>query len=187
MLQDWTGLLQHPPAPVDGANLTNTVTATAIEPNPGGLIIPKLGDQGSFDVGQYMTFDCRGRIAENAASQTIKLGLYYGGPAGVKLAESGAITLINSATVSWPWRAYFRLQVRAIGGAGVGSLFTTGELLLPASLTQYQAEYDIGTAAAAAVSVDMSTAKALSLVATWGAASASNIIACHQFLPVSWN
>ncbi len=54
--------------------------------------------------------------------------------------------------------------------------------MMPASLTQFQAPYPMDDVAFAAVTIDTTAAKALTLGAQWGAASASNTLTVVQYV-----
>lgn len=189
-MQDWVSCGLHPPIAGNGVELANTLTGTAIEPNAGGFVVPKMGDANSFFVGQRWSFYARGRYQTSGTTPTLKLGLYYGGAAGVKLAESAAVSTINTVTVNWPWELLLNMKVMAVGGSGAGILWAYGHLIMPASLTTCQAPYPLDATANATdvgTTVDMSTAKALSIVATWGTAATTNKVMCHDFVPLQLN
>lgn len=116
----------------------------------------------------------------NTATPTLLLGVYYGGVAGVALAATTAITTITAATI-WPWRVQTETTVRTVGASGTA--LTQGFCLMPASITQYQAAYAMpASASATAVTIDTTTAKAITLGAQWSASSASNALFVQQFL-----
>lgn len=172
MQQTWSGIIS-PPYTADGAALASSNTLTDVNPTP-NLVIPA-----NFLVpGMRLRVTAHGRFS-NTGTPTLLLGVYYGAVAGTKLAATGATTTTTSA-VNWPWRLEATIVCRAIGSSG--TLLTTGRVNIASSLTNFAADIPIDAAATAAVSVDTTSAKALTIGAQWGTANASNTLTCHDFL-----
>jgi hypothetical protein len=158
----------------DGTALNTSTTLTDITPGTAttGVVIPS----NTLEIGSEIQLHAYGFFS-NTSTPTLLLGFYYGGVAGAALAASGAITTVTAAA-SWPWQLYYRGRVRAIGTSG--SIVGQGTLKMPASLTQFQAEYAIPiTSAARTVTIDTTAAKVVTVGAQWGTSSASNTITCQ--------
>lgn len=154
----------------DGAAYASSTTLTDVSPTP-PIVLPA----NFLEPGVEIEIMAEGQFS-NTATPTLVLGVYYGAVAGVALAASGAITTITAAT-AWPWQMWYRGTVRSAGTAG--SIQGQGRLYMPASITQFQATYAIPiTLAARTVAIDTTTAKSITVGATWGASSASNTLTC---------
>ncbi|MEO5664881.1 MAG: hypothetical protein ABIR39_16550 [Nocardioides sp.] len=128
-----------------------------------------------LEIGSEIEIYAEGQFS-NTATPTLLLGLYYGGVAGVALAASAAVTTVTAA-VAWPWQMQWRGTVRAVGTAG--SIQGQGRLLMPASISQFQAPYAAPiTLALRTVAVDTTVAKSITVGAQWGTSSASNTLTC---------
>lgn len=167
MQQTWVA----PIAPVntsDGTALASSTTLTDISP------VPQITIPANFLVpGSRLEVEASGKFS-NTGTPTLLLGVYWGGVAGTKLAATGATTTTTAAT-NWPWRIKANIDVRAIGTSG--SFVTTGFVWLATSLTAFST-IPIDAAAVAAVSVDTTTAKTLTIGAQWGTSNASNTTTC---------
>lgn len=180
--QSWAQLVNDPAPIASAAPLATSATLSDISPTP--QIQMLVGPTGhNMRPGQYWLLKASGRFS-NTGTPTLRLGFYYGGVAGVVLAATGDITTITLAA-NWPWRMEALMQCRTIGTTG--TVWVTGHVLMPASLTQSQAPYTIDTAAAAAVTVDTTAQKALTVGAKWGTSSASNTVVCDQFTALALN
>lgn len=157
-----------------GTALTTT-TATDISKAPQ----PTIGAN-QLEVGSVITI-IAGGIFSTAASTpgTLTLGVYYGGIAGLALATGGAITPTVSAA-SWPWRIEYTGVVTATGTAG--TIEGQGFLQLGTSLTAFSIT-PIPVTAPAAVTIDTTTAKALTIGATWSTAPAGDSITLRHYVP----
>lgn len=167
-LQSWVSLLNAPAASVAGSTLTNSTVITDVSPAP-QLIIPP----GFFTLGSAIRVTAFGTISTAASSQgTLKVGVYYGGVAGVSLADTGTPTPTASAS-SWPWRLEYTGTVRVGGSAG--QFFGAGYFDIPTSLTAWTHIPIPAATMALSTARDMTAAQALTIGAQWGTASASNI------------
>jgi hypothetical protein len=125
-----------------------------------------------------MRFTATGTFS-NTGTPTLLLGIYYGGvTAALPLAVSAATTTTTGAT-SWPFRLEVTSIVRTTGATG--TIMSGGVLYLATSLTAFSV-IPLSNVAQAVVTVDTTTAKALTLGAQWGTSSASNTLTCNQFL-----
>lgn len=154
----------------DGAAYASSTTLTDVSPLPHCVLPANF-----LEPGVELEILAEGQFS-NTSTPTLVLGIYYGAVAGAALAASGAITTITGAT-AWPWQLWYRGTVRSVGTAG--SIQGQGRLYMPASITQFQATYAIPiTLAARTVAIDTTTAKSLTVGATWGTNSASNTLTC---------
>lgn len=115
-------------------------------------------------------------VASNTATPTLILGIYYGLVAGVALAVSTAKTTTTAMT-NWEWHLYYTGRVVTVGTTG--SIMGSGYWNLPTSLTAWT-QIRLPETAPAAVTIDTTINKQISVGATWSASSASNTITCHD-------
>lgn len=176
-VQSWESLLNgQNAANLPAAAAYNTsVTLTDVSPGAAtqGVIIPA----NFLDVGSTIRVTAAGTFS-NTATPTLLLGVYYGAVAGTALAATGAVTTTTGAT-NWPFRLEYTgtVQVRGSSGKITGS----GVLYLATSLTAYSV-IPIPATAIAQVTIDTTTAKAVTLGAQWGTSSASNTLTVTSFL-----
>lgn len=123
-------------------------------------------------------------VLSNTASGTIVLGFYYGGVAGALPLAASAATAPGAAVTNVPWRLEATATVRTVGATG--TIITQGFLDLGSSVSAV-AHLPIPATALATVTIDTTSAKALTVGATWSANSASNTLTCHQFLVEAMN
>lgn len=163
----------------DGTAVANTTTETILFPN---VTIPAnyLHDGRTlvlFAFGRYST----------TATPTLRFRLRWGGVAGTVLWDSGTITLATVTAALWCTGPIF-IRTRSNGASG--SLFAIGRAELGSaaapsvgSATGASGAGVFGSAGddtpAAVGSLDLTVDTALSLTATWSAASASNTITGH--------
>lgn len=168
----------------DGTAYASSTTLTDVSPAPQTQMLVMPSGH-TMRIGSKLRVIAHGKFS-NTGTPTLLIGLYWGGVAGIKLAAIGATTTITAAT-NWSFRLEATITCRGLGSGTSGSLYTTGELFMPASLTQYQAAYVLDAAAPAAVGVDTTTQKALTLGAQWSANSASNTLTVVEWLVRSEN
>lgn len=155
----------------DGAAYANSVALTDVAPAP-QVLLPA----GLLEVGTRLEFYAFGRYS-NTATPTLTLGVYSGtigqaiGSAAVICATS-ALTTPTTVT-NRTWRLEGHAHVRAVGTSGsvlgmaeVSNVTTGGTDMAPA-------------ASPAAVTVDTTVARYLTVGAAWGTASASNTLTVH--------
>jgi hypothetical protein len=162
-----------PFATADGTALASSTTLTDISPAP-QLTLPA----NTLEVGMKVIIEAQCTFS-TTGTPTLLVGFYYGGIAGSALAASTAVTT-GSAAAAWPVILRYRGTVRAIGSSG--SIYGQGEYLLGTSLTAFSARPIPETAAARTVTIDTTTAKAVTVGAQWGTSSASNTITCNEVL-----
>lgn len=170
--QAWVDPINWPFAVADGAAYASSATITDVSPAP-QLVLPA----NFLYPGMGLRVTAHGRFS-NTGTPTLVLGVYFGAVAGVKLAATGATTTTTGAT-NWPFRLEATIICRTIGATG--TLFTTGFVMLATSLTAVST-IPIDAAASAAVTVDTTAAKALTLGATWGTSNAANTLTTHQWI-----
>lgn len=127
--------------------------------------------------GQQYRIRARG-IVSNTGTPTLNLGVFYGGVAGVALAQTTATTTVTGLANS-PWLLEADMRVEATTGTS-GTVRTLGTVVGPYSATGFLS-LPVSSASANSVTVDTSTAKILTIGALWGTASASNSIQVAMF------
>lgn len=115
-------------------------------------------------------------VMSNTGTPTIILGLYWGGVAGTALTISTAKT---TTTAMSNWQFSFDWLGRVVAGGTTGSIIGYGKWFLPTSLTA-ETTFKWPETAPAAVTVDTTINKMLTLGATWSASSASNTLTLHD-------
>ncbi len=154
-----------------GTAYNTSTTITDVNPVPNKVIPANYLEPGHMiECHAYGTFS-------NTSTPTLLLGFYYGAVAGTALAATSAITTTTGAT-NWQWVLHYEGEVRSVGSAG--TIIGHGYLDLATSLTAFT-HRPIPETALATVSIDTTTAKAITVGATWGTNSASNTLTCHGF------
>lgn len=159
-------------ATADGTAVANTIAETIIFPD---VTIPANFMQD----GRAIRMRAFGKLS-TTVTPTMTWAIRWGGVAGTLLATTEAITMGSTVTnVNWALEAV--IQCRANGATG--SLFVMGELSVHTAVgTVLSNVFGVsGFDAPAAVTVDLTTDKALSLTADWSAASASNTLTGHVY------
>lgn len=181
--QSWVELLEA--ATGDGTAVANSTTETIIFPNtnvPGNYL----------QDGRLVRVRASGRYS-TTATPTIRFRARLGGVAGTLIWDSGTITLPTVTAGLWTFE--FDIQVRSNGATG--TVFTIGTVEVGSaaapsvgSATGASASGVFGSAGddtPAAVTVDLTADQALSITATWSAASASNTLTGHQKSVIALN
>lgn len=175
-------------ATADGTPVANTTTETIIFPD---VTIPANYMQD----GRTLRLHAYGRYS-TTGTPTLVFALRWGGVAGTVLCQSTTITG-GSGITNAIWGVVATLQVRTNGATG--TIFAIGEAVLGSGLTTPAVGSAtagdgfsfMGSAASqitpAAVTVDLTTDKLLSLTADWSAASASNTLTGHIYTIESLN
>lgn len=154
-----------------GTAYNTSTSATDVSPgNPQYLTVPPLYVGQKFHLVAYGIFS-------NTATPTLNLGFYWGGVAGTALLTSGAITTTTAAT-AWPWQMEAWAEVKSLGTSG--TIWSKGWLDLPTSLTAIS-RTSMPATQTQPVTVDTTTAKAITAGATWGTNSASNTLTLEGF------
>jgi hypothetical protein len=177
--QGWSALLN----PMQAANLPAAVayasSAALTDVSPGAASNGSLVLPGNYwTVGKSIRVSARGTFA-NTGTPTLLLGVYLGGVAGTALATTGAVTT-TTAAATWPWRVDVELTCRSVGTAG--TIVAAGVAHIGTALNLLGPALAIPATAIAAVTVDTTTAKALTLGAQWGTANAANTMIVMQYL-----
>lgn len=108
----------------------------------------------------------------NTGTPTLLTGIYHGAVAGTKLAAIGATTTTTAAT-NWQVQIYYTSTVLTAGSSG--TIVGYGEVKLGTSLTAVTV-IPIDAAATAPVTIDTTTAKAITWGCQWGTQNASNTL-----------
>ena len=167
----WESLLNSPQPTAAGTALASSTTLTDVS------VAPQFTLPANFlQAGSALRFTAFGTFS-NTSTPTLLLGIYYGGVAGTALAATGATTTTTGAT-NWPWRIELTTTIRTTGSSGTA--MSQGFVDLATSLTAV-ARIPIPATALATVTVDTTSAKALTVGAQWGTSSASNTLTLHGF------
>lgn len=154
-----------------GAAYNTSVALTDVSPAPQVVLPANL-----LDVGQILRLTAFG-VFSNTGVPTLLLGFYYGAIAGTALAASAA-TATASGVTNVPWRMEYEGRVRTTGTGGT----IMGQGYLDLGLTVATVTHSpIPVTALAAVTIDTTTAKQITVGAQWGTSSASNTLTCHHF------
>lgn len=168
-------------ATADGTAIANTTTETIIFPN---ITIPA----NFLQDGRVLRLTAYGRHS-TTATPTLTFRLRWGGVSGTVIAASGAITAGSGVSAAM-WKLESLIQVRSNGSSG--TVFAVGSARLGedaastvGSATNAAGDDFMGSAGVAtpaAVTVDLTADTALSITATWSAASASNTLTGHVYV-----
>jgi len=168
--QFWRAVIGYVPGNGAGTALANSTTLTDISPAP-QCVLPA----NYLSAGQRLRLTAYG-IFSTTGTPTLLIGGYYGGVAGTALAASAAITT-GSGAASWPWRFEMDMYIRSTGSSGTA--WCMGLLFLGTSLTA--ASVNIAPATQTQpVTINTTTANAITAGAQWGSASSSNTITCED-------
>lgn len=171
------GVVQVPFTPQPGAVVASTAALVDITPAGNSYSIPA----GSLSGGSTYRLTAYGRATVGTTATNITLGVYYGGTGGTLLASTGAVAMTVSTT-NVPWRLEYIFTVRTLGTSG--TVFGNGFANLPGSgVAAWGAAIPIPNTANAAVTVDTTTAKAISIGATLSQITGAPTITCdHLYL-----
>lgn len=161
----------------DGAAFNTFTTFQDVSPVP-QLVIP----QQMMDVGMELYLYAHGEFS-TTATPTLSIGFWFNGAAGAAptsiLAQSAAITT-GTGAAAWPWEAWWRGRLRAIGSSA--SFKGEGQLILGTSLTAVSVNPIPITQALRTVTVDTTQNRAVGVGAAWGTSSASNSITTYNLM-----
>lgn len=169
MAQFWRSVLNSPGVGA-GTPLASSTTLTDISPAP-QLVLPA----NYLFVGQRLRLTAYG-IFSSVSAPTLLLGGYWGGVAGTALAATAANTIGNGT--NWPWQLWLDIYVRSVGSSG--SVWCNGQAIIATSLTQPATPFFLPSSQTQPVTVNTTTANAITVGAQWGASSASNTITCED-------
>lgn len=131
-----------------------------------------------LEVGMTLRISAEGNWS-STLTPTYTWGFYYGGVAGIALAIGPAATTASGAA-SNPWMMDWWGRVRTVGSSG--SIVGQGMQCNPTSLTAWSIIPVPVTAALRTVTIDTTTAKAITVGAACSASSASNIFVVNSLL-----
>lgn len=172
--QFWRSVLNSPGVGA-GTALASSTTLTDISPAP-QLFLPA----NYLYIGQRLRMTAYG-IYSNTGTPTLLLGAYYGGVAGTALAATAA-NATPSGVTGVPWQLVCDIYVRSIGSSGTVwangtvSVFQT----LAGGVSNNPTVYSIPTTQTQPITINTTTANALTVGAQWGISSASNTITCED-------
>lgn len=154
-----------------GAAYNTSIALTDVSPAP-QLQLPA----GFLQFGSLLRVTAKGAFS-TTGTPTLLLGCYYGGVAGVALGAIGA-TATGSGAANWLWE--LEATIECITSGSAGSVRVLGHVDLGTSTTAMSRIPLL--APQTAVTVDTTTAKAITAGAQWGTSSASNTLTCEQFI-----
>jgi hypothetical protein len=165
-------------ATADGTAVANTTTEA--------ILFPDVTVPGNYmQDGRLLRLRAFGKLS-TTGTPTMTWAIRWGGVAGVLLATTEAITMGSGVSaVNWGLEALIQTRVNG----STGSVFVMGEVSVHSAAGTVLANvFGVsGYDSPAAVTVDLSIDKALSLTADWSAASASNTITGHVYTIESGN
>lgn len=150
---------------VAGTALSNIATAAAINTEQGSLFIP----QNWWQQNSGIHLHARGIISTPvSATATLTMGIASDTVQGTvasmpKFTNASAITPVSSAA-NWFWELEMELICASVSG-GNAAVVGMGELTLPASATQMQAPYAVGSVTP--VNLAIATPAFLDVYAAW--------------------
>jgi hypothetical protein len=185
--QYWVGPLIT--SQIDGATLTNSVTATSIIPAAARFTVPS----NFFDsIGKVIRITASGRLSTLVtAPGNLTLDVRLGTVASPIIVFNGGATALNivaQTNATWKFRA--DLTVRAIGNGTVATVIGTSEFISRASLNAPAVGTTTGvgtvlgpdTAPVVGTGFDSTITNVLDLFATFSVANAANSLICHQYI-----
>jgi hypothetical protein len=187
-IQSWVQTLVDSQA--DGTPYANSNTAnTPLQPTVAAYTFPA----NFFDtIGKAIRVTASGRISVSGAALTLNLGFALGTLATPIIVFAGGVnTVVATAKTNVTWFLQIDLTLRAIGTGTSANFMGTGwslsEAWLGSSASVAAAMSLPLTAPAVGTGFDSTLTQYAQLVATWGTASASNTITCHQYKLESLN
>jgi hypothetical protein len=158
----------------DGTPVT-AITLTDASPAPQKIFYP-----GQLELGTIVRLSARGEITTSSTANTLTLGFYYGGVAGVAIAAGAALAVpVSETAVQW-WMEW-EGEVRALGATG--SIKGIGKLHIPGASPGLATDMPTlpipQTAAARTVTIDTTTQKAVTVGAAWSAATGAPTLTCY--------
>lgn len=176
--QGWQELVDTITA--DGTQISNTTTETIACPDfnfPAYYMQP----------GRTLRVTASGLVSNVVTTPgTLTMRLRWGGVAGVVLAASGAIALDTTAHTSYMWFLSLIVVCRTAGSSGTfltaGQLWTNDVASATAANLLANPMGSAGASANAAVTVDTTAAKLLSLTAQFSVATSPTNLTCQQRL-----
>lgn len=169
--QFWESTLNSPQLGA-GTPLASSSSLTDVSPAP-QLVLPA----NFLYVGQALRLTAFG-VFSTTGTPTLLTGFYYGGVAGVALAASGAVATASSVT-NVPWRMEATCTVRSTGSTG--TIMVNGVQYIGTTVSAW-GNTPLPITALATVTIDTTSAKAITVGAQWGTISSSNTLTCHQFI-----
>jgi hypothetical protein len=171
--QFWTANVNTPSLGA-GSALADSSSATDISPAPQYVISATY-----MYVGQRWRLTAYGVLTTaSSGNPTLTLGFYYGGVASTALLTTGALTVTASLTNA-PWRLTADVRVVTVGSSG--TTWSSGLVYNPSSLTANAITFMPATQTQP-ITINTTTANALTCGATWGSAVAGTSITCEDMV-----
>jgi hypothetical protein len=177
------------PASNYGWTVGPAVTTAALvdaSPGPDPCYIPAFGNRGA-----KISITALGTYTTAGTGANITIGLYWGVPnaaiaGAVVLAASTATATVSTSSAVWPWKLEWdgTVQTLTSGTGTLGTVFGSGTLKLPTSLTATAEQWVPVTAALRTVSVDTSVTRQLMLGITLSATTGTPSMTCNHLSPL---
>ncbi len=160
-----------------GAAYASSTSATDVSPaNPQYLTVPPLYVGQKFHLVAYGIFS-------NTSTPNLTLGFYYGGVAGTALLTT-ALTATANGVTAVPWHMEAYVEVKTLGTSG--TVWCKGWCDFPTALATIT-RTPMPVTQTQPITVDTTTAKAITAGATWGTSSASNTLTCEGYHVIALN
>lgn len=158
----------------------NAATAALVDISPLPLFTFPAG---SLVAGSAFKVTAFGRYTCGATATNLTLGVYFGGVGGVALATTGAQALTVSQTnAAWFLEYWGVVRLGGTGAASTAAIMGFGKGRLGSSPTVLGGDVPMPNAANAAVTVDATIAKALSIGATLSQITGAPTVTCDHAL-----
>jgi hypothetical protein len=184
--QTWEILANAPSYSSENTGTVYKESTTLTDVSPGGNTLGQAFTIGRdcppLEAGTILRYTARGTYS-NTGTPTIILGLYYGGVAGVALAETIAIkTSSGVSNQSWALEA----TSRVISVGPTGKIITQGvvdgfEAVSAETTSVGSTMMPETTSTGGEATINTDESKILTIGAKWGASSASNLLTVYQW------
>jgi hypothetical protein len=172
--QFWTSNVNAPGIGAGNA-LADSASATDISPAP-QYTLPA----NTMYVGQRWRLTAHGILSTaSSGNPTLTLGFYYAGVAGTALLTTGAVNVGANSLANAPWRIWADVEVRTIGSSGTtwaNGMFSNPTALATCTITPMPATQT------QPITVNTTTANAITCGATWGSAVSGTSITCEGMI-----
>lgn len=167
-----------------GTAYANSTALTDVSPGAGtaGLAFSIGQDYPVLKIGSLVRVTAAGIFSTEGAPK-LKLGLYWGGVAGVALAETVEVTCPTTTNAVWTLNATIRILETGTSGKASTLGTVTGIEAVSAAAASAGVTMLPGTSASGGEStVNTQEAKVLTLGAKWGTAVAANTLTVYQWI-----
>lgn len=170
-----------PQPPLDYSDSAANATTSLTDTSP---IPPVVLFGYQVELGTRLRIYAQGELTTGTTADTLTIGFYYGGVAGVALAAGAAIAVATGgvAETSVPWEMFYMGTIEALGSSG--SIKGMGRFIGPniaTPLTGAMSHWPIPqTAAARTVTIDTTANKNITVGTQWSATTGAPTIKCYS-------